>query len=507
MNAPEPGIASGRDWSFDQLQRSYDRIEKIALHEMGLNVYPNQIEVITSEQMLDAYSSIGLPLMYRHWSFGKRFARDETLYRNGQQGLAYEIVINSDPCIVYIMEENSMAMQALVMAHAAFGHNHFFKNNALFRQWTDAGGILDYMDFAKSYISRCEERYGEEEVERLLDAAHALMTQGVSRYPRRNLPTLQDEARREAERRAEAERTFNDLWRTLPSRSGAASGLSERAGRQSLLGLPEENILYFLEKKAPLLKDWQREILRIVRHVAQYFYPQKQTRLMNEGCATWTHYSIMNRLHEQGFLQEGAFLEFLHSHTSVVFQPDFDDRRYSGINPYALGFAMMEDIVRICENPDEEDRAWFPDIAGNKAGLETLKEAWENYRDESFIRQFLSPRLIRKLKLFALHDDSRSDLLVRSIHNERGYRSIRSTLADQFDTVRMEPELEVVDVDLVGDRRLILQHRVHNGILLESGDTTLVLQRLADLWGYEVRLEEIDAVTNAVLQTHEAGSR
>ncbi|APH56308.1 Stage V sporulation protein R [Granulibacter bethesdensis] len=507
MNAPEPGIASGRDWSFDQLQRSYDKIEKIALHEMGLNVYPNQIEVITSEQMLDAYSSIGLPLMYRHWSFGKRFARDETLYRNGQQGLAYEIVINSDPCIVYIMEENSMAMQALVMAHAAFGHNHFFKNNALFRQWTDAGGILDYMDFAKSYISRCEERYGEEEVERLLDAAHALMTQGVSRYPRRNLPTLQDEARREAERRAEAERTFNDLWRTLPSRSGAASGLSERAARQSLLGLPEENILYFLEKKAPLLKDWQREILRIVRHVAQYFYPQKQTRLMNEGCATWTHYSIMNRLHEQGFLQEGAFLEFLHSHTSVVFQPDFDDRRYSGINPYALGFAMMEDIVRICENPDEEDRAWFPDIAGNKAGLETLKEAWENYRDESFIRQFLSPRLIRKLKLFALHDDSRSDLLVRSIHNERGYRSIRSTLADQFDTVRMEPELEVVDVDLVGDRRLILQHRVHNGILLESGDATLVLQRLAHLWGYEVRLEEIDAVTNAVLQAHEAGSR
>ena len=122
------------------------RSSAIAVDELGLDVYPVQIEVITSEQMLDAYASVGLPLMYRHWSFGKRFAYHETLYRKGLQGLAYEIVINSNPCICYIMEENSMTMQTLVIAHAAFGHNHFFKNNYLFRQWTDAGGILDYLE-------------------------------------------------------------------------------------------------------------------------------------------------------------------------------------------------------------------------------------------------------------------------------------------------------------------------------------------------------------------------
>ena len=159
------------------------RCEKIALDELGLDIYPNQIEVITSEQMLDAYSSIGMPLMYKHWSFGKHFARDETMYRAGMQGLAYEIVINSNPCISYIMEENTMMMQTLVIAHAAFGHNHFFKNNYLFQQWTDADGILDYLEFAKTYIAHCEERYGEDAVEQLLDAAHALMTQGVHRYP------------------------------------------------------------------------------------------------------------------------------------------------------------------------------------------------------------------------------------------------------------------------------------------------------------------------------------
>ena len=107
-------LFEGPEWDFDKLRRVYDAIEEIALDEMGLDVYPNQIEVITSEQMLDAYASIGLPLMYRHWSFGKRFAREETLYRQGLQGLAYEIVINSSPCISYIMEENSMTMQTLV---------------------------------------------------------------------------------------------------------------------------------------------------------------------------------------------------------------------------------------------------------------------------------------------------------------------------------------------------------------------------------------------------------
>src|SRR5262249_53464626 len=126
VNERKP-LFEGPNWDFQTIQRLHEAVEEIALGELGLDVYPNQIEVITSEQMLDAYASVGLPLMYRHWSFGKRFAHNETLYRKGLQGLAYEIVINSSPCISYIMEENSMTMQTLVIAHAAFGHNHFFK--------------------------------------------------------------------------------------------------------------------------------------------------------------------------------------------------------------------------------------------------------------------------------------------------------------------------------------------------------------------------------------------
>jgi stage V sporulation protein R len=492
------------DWDFDMLRRAYDAIDDIASKELKLDLYPNQIEVITFEQMLDAYSSIGMPLMYKHWSFGKNFARDEILYRHGLRNLAYEIVINSNPCIAYLMEENSMMMQTLVIAHAAFGHNHFFKNNNLFKQWTDADGILDYLEFAKGYISRCEDRYGEEAVERVIDAAHALMAQGVNRYPRRKAMNLRDEEKRARERLEEQERSYNELWRSVPTTGARSRPSYNQTERRNLLGLPEENILYFLEKNAPLLKTWEREVLRIVRQVAQYFYPQKQTKMMNEGCATFVHYYIMNRLYETGFLDEGAMMEFFQSHTGATFQPDFDHPGYSGLNPYAVGFGMMQDIRRVCENPTDEDRAWLPEIAGQKDWVEVLKQGWADHRDESFIRQFLSPALIRKMKFFDLQDDSENDLVVKAIHNERGYQTVRTKLANQYDVVQNEPEIEVVDVDLDGDRRLMLQHRVFNGIMVKEKDTAMVLQHLANLWGYEVMLTEISAQTGLVLKRHTA---
>ena len=188
-------LFSGSDWDFKTLSRAYEAIEAIAIEELHLDIYPVQMEIISSQQMLDAYSSVGMPLMYRHWSFGKHFLYQELLYRKGGRGLAYELVINSNPCIVYLMEENTMALQALVTAHAALGHNHFFKNNHLFRQWTDASAILSYLDFAKGYIARCEERHGVAAVEAILDAAHALMEQGVFRY--RRPPKLSSERQRE----------------------------------------------------------------------------------------------------------------------------------------------------------------------------------------------------------------------------------------------------------------------------------------------------------------------
>ena len=509
LDAAAP-LFTGSNWDFTGLRRVYGAIEEIALGDLGLDVYPVQIEVITSEQMLDAYASVGLPLMYKHWSFGKRFAFHETLYRKGLQGLAYEIVINSNPCICYIMEENSMTMQTLVIAHAAFGHNHFFKNNYLFRQWTDANGILDYLSFARDYVAKCEERYGTEAVERVLDAAHALRDHGVNRYAHRSKLSLFEEQRRAEEWRAHAEATYNDLWRTVPGLGKGKDDLPVDEARlreiKRQLGLPEENLLYLIEKRAPKLDDWQRELIRIVRLIAQYFYPQKQTQMMNEGCATFVHYEIMRRLHDKGLITEGAMLEFLHSHSSVVAQPDFDDPRFSGINPYALGFAMMSDIRRICEEPTAEDREWFPDIAGGGDPYGVLRHAWANYRDESFILQYLSPALIRRFRMFHVSDDSSKPALkVEAIHDEIGYRRIRSALSRQYDLSRREPDIQVVDVDLRGDRCLVLAHYVHDGVLLEEKTCRAVLRYAATLWGYSVKLLEIEAATDKTLKAYEVG--
>ena len=483
------------EWDFRALDRIHNAIEEIALNDLKLDIYPNQIEVISTEQMLDAYSALGMPLMYHHWSFGKLFAREETLYRAGYMGLAYEIVINSNPCISYLLEENTMTMQALVIAHAAFGHNHFFKNNYLFRQWTNAEGILDYLAFAKRYISACEERYGREEVEAVLDSAHALMDQGVFRYRRPPRPSRDRVAEKMRRRQEHAEEDYSELWRTLPA--GAEPPPMPPAWQadednEPELKLPEENLLYFLEKHSPTLKSWQREILRIVRNLAQYFYPQRQTKVMNEGCATFVHHYLMNALFDRGLIGEGSIFEFLHSHTSVIFQPDFDDPRFRGINPYALGFAMMTDIKRIAEEPTEEDREWFPTLAGSGDWRAALKDAWANYRDESFIEQFLSPKVMRDLKLFALYDKADDPhFTVSAIHSETGYRRVRSLLARSYDVGEADPNIQVVDADLKGNRTLRLEHCMRRAVPLHAATKDMVLVHIERLWGHDVQFDEV----------------
>jgi spore cortex formation protein SpoVR/YcgB (stage V sporulation) len=919
------------EWSFKQLERVTQEIEKIATDELGLDPYLPQIEIITSEQMVDAYSSIGLPIFYKHWSFGKHFTQNWNSYQKGIQNLAYEIVINCSPCIAYLMEENTMTMQALVIAHAClsgdtefltstgwkridqydgelvgqyhedgrvtfvkpqeyikrdqsdfiyiasekisqaitddhtvvvinqhgtlmkltgqefakrqasktrgvdckfitgfnidhdrsldlsddeirlyiaikadgnivnpdvdkthfaakphyrirfhlkkerkitrlkdlltrlgivyyenpsydgrvfihfnyhlidkrytskwydaspdqlriigeevcywdgscgppndsfssahkedaefiqyvwaatgnhahmrwvqrayqviksekilvglskhggdgrtpaqpfsrvpsedghaycftvdtgmliirhankisvtgncFGHSHFFKNNYLFKQWTDAESIIDYLVFARDYIDKCEAREGRDKVEQFLDSCHALQNYGVNRYKRPGkLSAVKEKARSEA-REQYKQSKVNELFDTLVKEEKENPDKVKPFPEQ-----PEENILYFCEKYAPDLPEWKREIIRIVRKISEYFLPQGQTKIMNEGClvagslittnegllpiekivkqrmtisvwdgstwqkvydwfehtdkpriklttkhgyiihggvdhkilvngdwktlneievdddlpinvsdvktttkviskehdvgttydfsvanthqyasgpfihhncATYSHYRILNRLHEKGLMTDGAFQEFLISHTNVVFQPEFDDPRYSGINPYALGFAMMCDIERICKEPTEEDRRWFPDIAGCHDEMTVLRNAWANYRDESFIRQFLSPKLIRDFRLFRL-EDKKDDphYTVTAIHDDKGYEKVRESLADSYERHASVPQIEVIRVD-PQTRTLTLKYYRYRDRTLDK--TTTLIKHVQALWGHVVNLRD-----------------
>ncbi len=479
-------ISETSEWTFDLLL-DYDReIARIAA-EFGLDTYPNQIEVISAEQMMDAYSTVGMPVGYHHWSFGKQFLSVEQNYKRGHMGLAYEIVINSDPCIAYLMEENTMPMQALVIAHASYGHNSFFKNNYLFRSWTVADSIVDYLLFAKNYVSKCEQRYGAEEVEQLIDSCHALMNFGVDRYKRQQKVSLHGEEGNQREREDYLQSQVNDLWRTLPSSEKDSSEQKAKVWPEE----PQENLLYFIEKNSPILETWQREIVRIVRKIAQYFYPQRQTQVMNEGWATFWHYTLLNKLYDEGLVNDGFMMEFLQSHTNVIYQPPFDSQFYSGLNPYTLGFNIFQDLRRICEHPTDEDKHWFPDIAGGD-WLKVLDFAMRNFKDESFISQYLSPNVIRNLKLFSvLDDDNENTLTVSAIHDDNGYRHIRHALSEHYNLGSREPNLQVYNVDMRGDRSMTLRYETHNRRPLneQTGET---LKHLSRLWGFTVRIESLN---------------
>lgn len=493
-------IDSGDDWSWEKIEWIFEEIQKIALEEYGISdkdIYPNQIEIVNFEQMLDAYSRHGMPLGPDHWSIGESFVKQSQAYKHRHMGLAFEIVLNSSPTINYLMEQNSMVMQALVLAHAAIGHNFFFKNNYLFKEWTDAEGIIDYLLFARNYVRDCEMKYGAKEVEKILDSAYALQYHGVDKYKRPSKLSAAKEEKRKEERDQYLQSQLNEVWNSLPKKSDPYA-----KGEFRFVKEPQENILYFIEKNAPRLESWKREIIRIVRKTSQYFYPQMQTKNSNEGFATWTHYNIVNKLYDRGFMTDGAMLEFLASHTGVIGQSGYDSKYYGGINPYTLGFNIYRDIQRISTDPTQEDRDWFKDQewVGNGKVAENVKFAASNFKDDSFILQYLSPKVMRDLKFFAVHDDDADDFVaISGIHNDQGYKMVRSKLSKSFDINRMIPNLQVTYVDIWGDRSMVIEHTVENRRLLDEKNAQATLTHLAHLWGYPVLLQSVDHMTGETI--------
>lgn len=212
---------------------------------------------------------------------------------------------------------------------------------------------------------------------------------------------------------------------------------------------------------------------------------------MNEGWATFWHYTILQHLYGEGLVTDKFMLEVLHNHTNVVFQPAYNSKYYSGINPYALGFAMFTDIRRICEQPTAEDKQWFPDIAGSD-WVQTLHFAMQNFKDESFISQYLSPKVIRDFHLFAIVDDDKDNSLeVAAIHNNEGYQKIRQMLSAQYNLSNIEPNIQVWNVDVSGDRSLTLRFIPNNRVPLAESYPS-VLKHLHRLWGFTVRLEQLN---------------
>lgn len=436
--------------------------EKVA--EFGLECYTQEFEICDHFGMLGYMAYSGMPSHYPHWSYGKSYEKLKTLYDHGVSGLPYEMVINSDPAIAYLMRDNTLLLQVLTMAHV-YGHNDFFKNN--FTYGTTRAALT--IELFKAHALRVR-RYvedpsiGVDAVEHVLDAAHALSWQC-----RRNLAIRKLDRSEQVERALEAAHPKPDPFQRIHARPEVHEPDLRKVPIE-----PDEDLLLFIRDHNPFLREWEKDLLTIVDEEAKYFLPMVETKIMNEGWASYWHKRILESLD----LDQGLHLEFIVRHNQVV-------RPIPGqLNPYHLGFKVWEDLHRRHTNPTPEEIK--RDGTPTKSGDAKIFEARETERDSSFLRRYLTEDLMREMDIFK-YEARGDDLVVDQVSDDDGWRQVKDTLIRNVGTGSI-PVIKVEDADFGQNRTLYLKH-YHDGrdLQLEYAEKTLAY--VGRLWGRECVLE------------------
>jgi len=440
-----------------------ERIVRIA-EGFGLRLSPQEFEVCDHEQMLGYMAYSGMPSHYPHWSYGKSFERQKTLYDYGVSGLPYEMVINSNPSIAYLMRDNSLLLQVLTIAHV-YGHNDFFKNNFTFGS-TRAEFTIEtfkaHADRVRAYVE--DPSIGLENVERILDAAHALALQC-----RRNLGIRKSTREEQEEQRLAEAQPSADPYKSIHRRRDYTAPDLDKVPLY-----PEEDILLFVRDYNRHFSEWERDLLTIVHEDSQYFIPQIETKIMNEGWASYWHKQILEALE----LPQEMQLEFLIRHNQVL------SPHPGSINPYHLGFRVWENIEHRWDNPTaEETREYGP---RTKSGRQKIFDVREVDRDSSFLRNYLTEELIRELNLFE-HEMHKSKRVVTRVADENNWQHIKDTLIRSVGMGSV-PTIRVENADYNNNRVLYLTH-CHDGRDLDLEFAKRALGYLQQLWGREVVLE------------------
>jgi stage V sporulation protein R len=451
------------NYAIEDLQEWNRRIAEL-VQQFGLDPYPQEFEICDYEQMLSYMVYSGMPSHYPHWSYGKAFEKLKTLYDYGLSGLPYEMVINSNPCIAYLMRDNTLALQVLTIAHV-YGHNDFFKNNFTFRTIRAEFTIETFKAHANRVRHYIEDpSIGLERVERILDAAHALSLQC-----RRNLSIRKQTEMEQRETKLEDSKPSADPFQSIHRRK---DWVSPDLGKVPLY--PEEDILLFIRDHNPQLADWEKDLLTIVHEQAQYFIPQIETKIMNEGWASFWHKRILEALE----LPQGLRMEFFVRHTQVL------SPNPGGINPYHLGMKVWENIEKRWTDPDpEEEKEFGPK---KKTAQEKLMEVREVERDSSFLRRYLTEGLIRELNLFE-YQSRGNEKVVSRVADEESWQAIKETLLRNVGTGTI-PVIKIEDADYNNQRALFLKH-YHDGRDLQVEYAEKTLQYLRQLWRRDVVLE------------------
>lgn len=458
----------------DELVEWDRKIQKL-VERHKLNCYPQEFEVCDHNEMIGYMAYSGMPSRYSHWSFGKTFEKQKTMYDYGAAGLPYEMVINSNPCLAYLMRDNTLLLQILTIAHV-YGHNDFFANNFTFKSATKAEYTLEMF---KNHASRIDSyiedpSIGIDEVESVLDNAHSLSLQVCRNMAIRKVSPEEQRLRKWEQ----AQMPPDPHWEIHPKREYVTPQLNQTPLE------PDEDILGFIADYNPYLPEWKKDLLHIVEKEARYFVPQIETKIMNEGWASYWHHKMMNELD----LPQSLHLEFIVRHNQVLRPTP------GGLNPYHLGFIMWHDIERRW-NAGETGRVFSDDrpkvalssIDENDApGRKKIFEVRESDRDVSFLRRFLTVDIMRELDLFQ-HEKRGKDRIVTKVADEESWESIKDTLVRSVG-MNSIPVIKVEDADFGKNRTLYLKH-YHDGrdLLLEYAEHTL--RHVQALWEHEVVLE------------------
>lgn len=471
-------------WGVDTIHTIWDVVKKIGTEKYGLDFYPPRFELIDYEGMLNAYATVALPGLYSHWSFGKQYVEEYNKYLN-THSLAFEVVINSNPSICYLMDSNTATMQALVIAHAAVGHSSFFKNNYMFKAHTQADTIISFLARSAARIKEIEQEAGYLVVEDWLDLIHMLKYVSFDKHPKTFV------SKKDRQQNSKDIITAKDLRKDKVLDFTLAKRFSFHDDSMPETYIMGDNVLKFISDHSLNMPPLQRELIRIILQVNQYLFPQVHTQLMNEGWASFWHYTIMNDLYEQGYINEGSYWEFMQVHSSVLNQRSIKEHNVA-INPYKLGFDMFMDIKRISMEPTAEDKDFFPDWAGNGDWLKTIKYAMENYKDESFVEQYMSPKIVRDYKFIVLERDLNEGVgTVVSIHSPQYYDKVIHEVSMSYDFFRKLPQV-ICGIDMEKRERLSISTHVSDITKQSVSEETLSLieDACGQLWNGPVEVED-----------------
>ncbi|HEV8713953.1 MAG TPA: SpoVR family protein [Candidatus Binatia bacterium] len=467
------------EWEIKDLEYWDEKIRE-KVEEFGLSCYPQEFEICDHFQMLGYMAYSGMPAHYPHWSYGKSYEKLKTMYDYGVSGLPYEMVINSNPALAYLMRDNSFCLQILTIAHV-YGHNDFFKTNFTFKS-TRADLTLSrfkvHADRVRRYLE--DPSIGIEKVEAVLDAAHAIAIQC-----RRNLAIKKLSVEEERQRIVDNAQPPADPFQSIHKRQAYTP-----PGIHKVPLSPEEDLLLFIRDHNPHLSEWEKDLLTIAHEREQYFLPQIETKIMNEGWASFWHREILNSLH----LPQELHLEFLVRHNQVV-RP-----LPRGLNPYHLGLKLWDEIKRRHDEPTPEEIEKYG--KPTKTGMQAIFEAREVDRDVSFIRRFLTEELMREMDMFQ-YEPRGDEVVIANVSDENGWREVKETLLRNVG-MRTVPVIKIADADHNHDRTLYMEHE-HDGRDLQWEYAERTLAFMYRLWGHEVILATIVNGQKALLSYGETG--